>query len=105
MDKIPYELWKDRKHIGYFKVSRCKCFILNSKDSLRKVDLISNVGIFLGYSTTSKTYRAFKKRTLLVEESMYVIFDKSNAFSKEKSIEDDDDVDLEENLNNLKLKD
>ena len=36
---------------------------------------------------------------------MHIVFDESNAFSKEKSIEEDDDVGLEESFNDLKLKD
>ena len=36
---------------------------------------------------------------------MHVVFNKSNAFSKYKSIEDDDDVNLKERLNDLKLND
>ncbi|XP_073121261.1 uncharacterized protein [Henckelia pumila] len=32
-------------------------------------------GIFLGYSTISKEYRIFNKRTLNVEESVHIIFD------------------------------
>ena len=32
-------------------------------------------GIFLGYSSTSKAYRVFNKRTLTVEESVHVAFD------------------------------
>ena len=49
LNKTPYELWKDRKpNIGYFKVFECKCFILNTKDSLSKFDSKSDVDIFLG---------------------------------------------------------
>ena len=36
---------------------------------------------------------------------MHVVFDESNAFSEEKSIEEDDGIGLEENLNDLKWKD
>ena len=47
LNKTLYELWKDRKlNIGYFKVFECKCFILNSKDSLGKFDPKFDVGIF-----------------------------------------------------------
>ena len=106
LDKTPYDFWKGRKpNIGYFKVFESKCFVLNTKDNLRKFDSKSYVRIFLGYSTTNKAYRVFNKRTLVVEESMHVIFDESNAFSKEKNIEKDDDVGLEENINDLKLSD
>ena len=36
---------------------------------------------------------------------MHIVFDESNAFSKEKSIEEDDIVGLEENMDDLKIND
>lgn len=42
---------------------------------MKKFDAKSDVEIFLGYSTTSKAYRVFNKRTLVVEESMHVEYD------------------------------
>ncbi|KAH9680506.1 Integrase catalytic domain-containing protein [Citrus sinensis] len=90
LNKTPYELWKDRKpNIGYFKVFGCKCFVLNTKDNLGKFDPKSDVGIFLGYSNSSKAYRVYNKRTLVVEESMHVTFDESNPSSTEKVFVDD----------------
>ncbi|KAH9704455.1 Integrase catalytic domain-containing protein [Citrus sinensis] len=90
LNKTPYELWKDTKpNIGYFKVYGCKCFVLNTKDNLGKFDSKSDVGIFLGYSNSSKAYRVYNKRTLVVEESMHVTFDESNPSSTEKVIVDD----------------
>ncbi|KAH9751651.1 Integrase catalytic domain-containing protein [Citrus sinensis] len=91
LNKTPYELWKDRKpNIGYFKVFGCKCFVLNTKDNLGKFDPKSYVGIFLGYLNSSKAYRVYNKRTLVVEESMHVTFDESNPSSTEKVVVDDD---------------
>ncbi|KAH9734859.1 Integrase catalytic domain-containing protein [Citrus sinensis] len=91
LNKTPYELWKDRKpNIGYFKIFGCKCFILNTKDNLGKFDPKSDVGIFLRYSTSSKAYRVYNKRTLVVEESMHVTFDESNPSSAEKGVVNDD---------------
>ncbi|KAH9745941.1 hypothetical protein KPL70_004261 [Citrus sinensis] len=91
LNKTPYELWKDRKpNISYFKVFRCKCFVLNTKDNLGKFDPKFDVGIFLGYSNSSKAYRVYNKRTLVVEESMHVTFDESNPSSTEKVVVDDD---------------
>ena len=96
-NKTPYELWKHRKpNIGYFKVFGCKCFILNTKNNLGKFDPKSNVGIFLGYSNSSKGYRVYNKNTLVVEESMHVTFDESNPSSTEKVVVDNDvDEDLQ----------
>ncbi|KAH9716703.1 hypothetical protein KPL71_021554 [Citrus sinensis] len=98
LNKILYELWKDRKpNIGYFKVFGCKFFILNTKDNLGKFDPKSDVGIFLGYSNSSKTYRVYNKRTLVMEESMHVTFDESNPSSEKKGVVNDDaDGELQE---------
>ena len=49
LNKTPYELWKNRKNIDYFKVFGCKCFLLNTKDNLGQFNLKSDVDIFLGY--------------------------------------------------------
>ena len=75
LNKTPYELWNNRKSkISYLRVFGCKCFILNTKDNLEKFDSKADEGIFLGYSTSSKAYSVFNKRTLVVEESMHVFF-------------------------------
>ncbi|XP_042983356.1 uncharacterized protein LOC122312767, partial [Carya illinoinensis] len=80
LDKTPYELWNEKKpNIGYFHVFGCKCFILNDRDNLGKFDAKSDEGIFLGYSTNSKAYRVFNKKTLTVQESMHVVFDELEA--------------------------
>ncbi|KAH9763597.1 Integrase catalytic domain-containing protein [Citrus sinensis] len=108
LNKTPYELWKERKpNIGYFKVFGCKCFVLNTKDNLGKFDPKSDVGIFLGYSNSSKAYRVYNKRTLVVEESMHVTFDESNPSSTEKVVVDDDagEEEQEEEASNDKQED
>ena len=72
-------------------------FILNKKDNLGKFDPKSDVGIFIGYSNSSKAYTVYNKRTLVVEESMYVMFDESNLSSTEKVVADNDaDEELQE---------
>ena len=63
-------------------------FYFEHKDNLGKFDPKSDVGIFIGYSNSSKTYRVYNKRTLVVEESMHVTFDQSNPSSVEKVIVD-----------------
>ncbi|KAG8642634.1 hypothetical protein MANES_12G103911v8 [Manihot esculenta] len=56
LNKTPYELWNGRKpRVSYFRVFGCK------------FDSKTDEGIFLGYSTSSKSYRVFNKRTLIVE--------------------------------------
>ena len=65
-------------------------FFFNTKDNLGKFDPRSYVGVFLGYSNSSKAYRVYNKRTLIVEESMHVTFDESNPSSMEKFVVDND---------------
>ena len=70
LDKTPYELWKNKKpNISYFKVFGSKCFILNTKDNLGEFDAKSNVGIFPGYSSSSKAYK--KTMVVVVVPSCY----------------------------------
>ena len=79
LNKTPFDLWFCKTpQISYFKVFGCKCFILNTKDNLDKFDPESDKGIFLGYSSRSKAYRIYNKRTLTIEESMHVNFDENH---------------------------
>ncbi|KAL8124103.1 hypothetical protein AgCh_011924 [Apium graveolens] len=89
--KTPYELYFDKTpKFDYFKVFGSKCYILNTKDYLTKFDPKSSEGIFLGYSITSKAYRVFNLKNLVVEESMNVTFDESKPPSKFKDLVDED---------------
>ena len=74
--KTPNEIWNERKpNIYYFHIFGCKyCVLNNGKDNLEKFDAKSDEAIFLGYSTSSKAYRFFNKRILIVEESIHVTF-------------------------------
>nr|CAN81433.1 hypothetical protein VITISV_010698 [Vitis vinifera] len=105
LKKTPYELWKNKKpNIRYFKIFGCKCFILNTKDNFGKFDAKLDVGIFLGYSTSSKAFRVFNKRTMVVEESIHVIFYESNNSLQERE-SFDDDLGLETSMGKLKIED
>ncbi|KAJ9544441.1 hypothetical protein OSB04_024148 [Centaurea solstitialis] len=76
--KTTYELFRNRKpSIEHFHIFGCVCNILNSKDNLGKFDSKSDDGIFLGYSSISKTYRVFNKRRQTIEETIHVRFDES----------------------------
>ena len=103
LDKTSYELWKNEKpNISYVKVFGSKCFILNTKDNLGKFDAKSNVGIFLDYSLPSKAYRVFNKKTMVVEESVHVVFDESNE-SLERREGVDNDVGLDFSMGRLQI--
>ncbi|GJZ45977.1 retrovirus-related pol polyprotein from transposon TNT 1-94 [Tanacetum coccineum] len=61
-NKTPYELLM------------CPLTILNTLDSLGKFDGKSDEGYLLGYSTTSKAFRVYNKRTKRVEENLHIDF-------------------------------
>lgn len=69
LKKSSYELYKVRKpNNSHIHVFGCKCFILNNdKDNLDKFDKKFEEGIFLSYFLSSKTYRNFYKRTIVIE--------------------------------------
>ena len=72
---------------------------MNNKEKLGSFDSKMDVGIFLGYSSTSKAYRVFNKRTLVIEKSMHVVFDEScNIVSNESIYSDDLEKDFEDLL-------
>ena len=76
-DIIKFQIWC----ISKFLVTNV--LFLTTKKSL-KFYFKMDIGIFLGYSSTSKTYRVFNMRTLVIEESMHVVFDIScNDISNE----------------------
>ena len=53
-----------------------------------KFDSRSDEGIFLGYSSTSKAYRVYNKRTKKVMETMNVVIDESSESGFEKFSEE-----------------
>ena len=59
----------------YFRIFGSKCYILNDRENPRKFDAKSDEGIFLGYSTNSRAYRVYNKRTKTVMESINVVID------------------------------
>ena len=77
----------------YFRVFGSKCYILNDWENLGKFDAKSDEGIFLGYSTTSRVYRVFNKRTKTVMESINVKID--DALTKVEMINDGEALDIE----------
>ena len=88
-NKTPYELWKGRKpNVKYFRIFGSTCFILKDKENVGKFDSQSDEGIFLGYSSTSKAYRVYNKRTMKVTETVNVVINESSDSSSEKGIEE-----------------
>ena len=74
--KTIYEIWNGKKpKVKYFRVFGSKCYILNDRENVGKFNAKSDEGIFLGYSTISRAYRVFNKRTKMVMESINMVID------------------------------
>ena len=53
----------EKLNLKYFRIFGSKCYILKDGENLGKFDIKSDMGIFLGYSTTSKTYRVYNQNS------------------------------------------
>ena len=83
--KTPYKLWMGRKpNVKYFRIFGSTCFILKDRENVGKFDSQSDEGIFLGYSSTSKAYRVYNKRTIKVMEIVNVVIDEISESSSDK---------------------
>ena len=72
--KTPYEPWRGKKLVvKYFRIFGSDCYILHDRENLENFDAKSNMGYFLGYSSTGRAYRVYNLRTKTVMESSNVV--------------------------------
>lgn len=77
-----YQLWKGHKpNVKYFHVLGSKCHIPNDQEYHQKWDSKFDECIFLGYSTNSRTFQVYNKRTESVIEFINVIVYYSKALT------------------------
>ena len=72
----------------YFRIFGSICFILKDRENVGKFDSQSDEVIFLGYSSTSKAYLVYNKRTKKVMETINVVIDEASDFGSEKISEE-----------------
>ena len=80
--------WGFAPYIKYLRIFGSTCFILKDRKNVGKFDSQSDEGIFLGYSSTSKDYRVYNKRTKKVMETVNVVIDETSESSSEKISEE-----------------
>ena len=61
------------------------------------MDAKSDEIIFIGYVLNSKAYKVFNKTSLIVEESIHVLFYETNAVPR-KGVIANDDADIEDQV-------
>nr|GEW04055.1 hypothetical protein [Tanacetum cinerariifolium] len=74
-NKTPYELLHGRTpSIGFMRPFGCLVTILNTLNSLGKLDGKVDEGFLVGYSVSSKAFRVFNSRTQIIQETSHVNF-------------------------------
>nr|GEU79805.1 hypothetical protein [Tanacetum cinerariifolium] len=75
-EKTPYHIINGRKpSVKFFHIFGSLCYIVRDGENLDKMKLKGDACIFVGYSTQSKGYRVYNKRTRLIVEIIHVNFD------------------------------
>jgi len=82
--KTSYELLTGKKpKVDYFRVFRCKCFILHKKLKSSKFAPKVDEGFLLGYATNEHAYHVFNETTSQIEIVVDLTFDKSDGSQKD----------------------
>nr|GFB78630.1 hypothetical protein [Tanacetum cinerariifolium] len=75
-EKTPYHIINDRKPlVKFFYIFGSVCYIVRDGENFDKMKEKGDECIFVGYSTQSRAYRVFNKRTRVIMESIHVNFD------------------------------
>nr|GFB35815.1 hypothetical protein [Tanacetum cinerariifolium] len=75
-EKTPYHIINDRQpSVKFFHIFGSVCYIVRDGENLDKMKEKGDECIFVGYSTQSRAYRVFNKRTRVIMESIHVNFD------------------------------
>ncbi|GJU51920.1 retrovirus-related pol polyprotein from transposon TNT 1-94 [Tanacetum coccineum] len=74
--KTAYHIINDRKpSIKHLHIFGCTCYITRDGENLDKMKEKGDPCVMVGYSTQSKGYRVYNKRTRLIAESIHIKFD------------------------------
>ncbi|GJS67303.1 retrovirus-related pol polyprotein from transposon TNT 1-94 [Tanacetum coccineum] len=74
--KTTYHIINDRKpSIKHLHIFGCICYITRDGENLDKMKEKGDPCVMVGYSTQSKGYRVYNKRTRLIAESIHIKFD------------------------------
>ncbi|GJR76107.1 retrovirus-related pol polyprotein from transposon TNT 1-94 [Tanacetum coccineum] len=82
-EKMAYHIINDRKpSIKHLHIFGCACYLTRDGENLDKMKEKGDSCILVGYSTQSKGYRVYNKRTGLIVESIHLIFDEIKEMSE-----------------------
>ncbi|GJW58930.1 retrovirus-related pol polyprotein from transposon TNT 1-94, partial [Tanacetum coccineum] len=82
-EKTAYHIINDRKpSIKHLNIFCCTCYLTRDGENLDKMKEKGDPCILVGYSTQSKRYRVYNKRTQLIVKSTHLKFDEIKEMSE-----------------------
>ncbi|GJS76576.1 retrovirus-related pol polyprotein from transposon TNT 1-94 [Tanacetum coccineum] len=83
-NKTPYELLRDIKpNVQYFHVFGLLCYPTNGRKDLGKMNPKADIGIFIGYSESSRGFWIYNRRARKIMETIHVKFDELTTMASE----------------------
>nr|GEX01524.1 hypothetical protein [Tanacetum cinerariifolium] len=84
--KTPYELLHNKLlDLSFLHVFGALCYPTNDSENLGKLQPKTDIGIFIGYAPTKKTFRIYNRRTRQIVETIHVDFDELTVMASEQS--------------------
>ncbi|GJX67641.1 retrovirus-related pol polyprotein from transposon TNT 1-94 [Tanacetum coccineum] len=82
--KSSYHIINGRKpSVKFFHIFGSLCYIVKDGENLDKMKEKGDACIFVGYSTQSRAYRVYNKRTRVIVETIHVNFDKLSQMASD----------------------
>nr|GEU95595.1 hypothetical protein [Tanacetum cinerariifolium] len=82
-EKTPYHIINGRKpSLKHLHIFGCTCYIAQDGENLNKMKEKRDSCILVGYSTRSKGYKVYNKRTRLIVRYIHINFDEIKELSK-----------------------
>ncbi|GJU40396.1 retrovirus-related pol polyprotein from transposon TNT 1-94 [Tanacetum coccineum] len=95
-EKMAYHIINDRKpSIKHLHIFGCTCYLTRDGENLDKMKEKGDPCILVGYSTQSKGYRVYNKRTRLIVESIHLRFDEIKEMSETSVANDTSGLELD----------
>ncbi|GJU18422.1 retrovirus-related pol polyprotein from transposon TNT 1-94 [Tanacetum coccineum] len=83
-EKTPYHIINGRKpSVKFFHIFGSLCYIIRDGENLDKMKEKGDACIFVGYSTQSRAYRVYNKRTKVIIETIHVNFEELPQMASE----------------------
>nr|GEV56416.1 retrovirus-related Pol polyprotein from transposon TNT 1-94 [Tanacetum cinerariifolium] len=103
-EKMAYHIINDRKpSIKHLHIFGCTCYLTRDGDNLDKMKEKGDQCILVGYSTQSKGYCVYNKRTRLIVESIHLRFDEIKEMSETFVANDTSGLQIQQFRNNKSL--